>query len=319
MRSWMGTGLAIAAMSWISGAAAETVVLSNGDVLQVVSAERTDGGWTLEHAVLGTLMLEAGGVTRVGPEPAPTPTPTATATATDLASEPGREADGGVFGTRWLRGFERSFSLGLSGARGDSQNLDATAGVDLDFEDDHARWTFDGRFYYAESEGEDTKNQGYVDLTRDWLLPGERYFTFGQIRWDVDDFEDWDHRGNVGGGVGWNLVTQETFALRARTGLALTRTFGGVDEETDYELLLRLETIWQPTPHQTLAAYNTLYPSLKDTGELRNLTGITWKIGLAGREGLALRLGLENEYESDVPQGTDRNDLQYNASLVVDF
>ena len=310
MRRSIGAGLVLAVIHSM-GATAEPVVLSNGDVLDAVSVERSDEGWILEHSVLGTLLLEADRVARVGPIP--------TSVAAGSAAPSPSEVDAGVFGTGWLAGFDRSLSLGLSGARGNSENLDGAVGLDLDFEDERSRWNFDGRFYYAESRGANTKNQGYLDLTRDWLVPNQRHFYFAVLRWDADEFQDWDHRGSLGGGIGWNLVTHQNFALRARTGAALTRTFGGVDEETDYEILLRLEADWHPAEQQTITAYSTLYPSLKDTGEFRNLTGIEWKIDLPESDGLSLRLGLENEYESDVPADTDRNDLQYNASLVVDF
>ena len=307
-----GAAILVASTLLAAAAGAETVVLANGDLLDAVSVEHTEDGYIVEHAVLGTLVLPADTVLQVG----------ATTVPTDVAAEPPAEAvpvDRGIFGTGWLVDFEREFSLGLSGARGNSSNLDATAGVLFKFEDDHKRWNFDLRYFYAESDGDATKDQGYMDLTRDWLLPGKRHFYFGQLRWDVDDFEAWSHRGTVAGGVGWDIITEETFALRGRTGLAVTRTFGGPDPETTPELLLRLETDWQPTPNQSITAYNALYPSLKDAGEFRNVTGIAWKIDFADTQGLALQLGVENEYESDVPRDTDRNDLQYNASLVVDF
>ena len=306
----------LAALLVATAAAAETVMLANGDLLDAVSVERTDDGYVVEHAVLGTLVLPADRVLHVGAASDIVEVPP------DVAAEPPAEPveiDRGLFGTGWLVDWDREFSLGLSGARGNSDNLDATAGILFKYEDDHKRWNFDLRYFYAESEGDSTKDQGYLDLTRDWLLPGERHFYFGQLRWDVDDFEAWDHRGTLGGGIGWNLIETETFALRSRAGLALTRTFGGPDEETTPEALLRLETDWQPTPNQTFTAYNALYPSLKDGGEFRNVTGVSWKIDFADSQGLALQLGLENEYESQVPLGTDRNDLQYNASLVVDF
>ena len=297
-------------------AAAETVMLANGDLLDAVSVEHTDDGYIVEHAVLGTLVLPADTVLQVGAAAAPAAVPI------DVAAEPPAEmipVDPGIFGTGWLVDFDREFTLGLSGARGNSSNLDATAGVLFKYEDDHKRWNFDLRYFYAESESDVTRDQAYVDLTRDWLLAGERHFYFGQLRWDVDDFEAWSHRGTVAGGMGWDIITEDTFALRGRTGLALTRTFGGPDPETTPELLLRLETDWQPTPNQSITAYNALYPSLKDAGEFRNVTGIAWKIDFADSQGLALQLGVENEYESQVPDDSDRNDLQYNASLVVDF
>lgn len=304
--------LAVAVLLSATATTAEPIALANGDVLDAVRVEQTEDGWIIEHAVLGTLELPTDAVATVE-------TNTPAAALTDVAAEPRSDADTGVFGSGWLVDFDRSFSLGLTGASGNSENKQFSAGLDLDFEDDRKRWNFDGRYDYAESDGSGTTNQGYLDLTRDWLLPNQSHFYFGQLRWDVDRFEDWDHRGNIGAGIGWELVSREDFSLRARTGLAVTRTFGGSEDDTDLELLLRLETEWQPSEFQTITAYNTIYPSVTDTGEFRNLTGVTWKIALAEAEGLALQLGLENEYESDVVLGSKHNDLKYNASLGVDF
>jgi putative salt-induced outer membrane protein len=312
MRGILKALVATAYWTGALAAAAEPVVLANGDVLDAVSVEQTEDGWVIEHAVLGTLALPVDAVAQVETDAAAPALP-------DVAAEPAGDPDPGVFGSGWLVDFDRSFSLGLAGASGNSENKDFTVGLDLDFEDERKRWNFDGRYYYSESDGSGTKNQGYIDFTRDWLLPNESHFYFGQLRWDVDRFEDWDHRGSVGGGVGWELVSREDFSFRARTGAAVTRTFGGTDDDTDLELLLRLETEWQPSEFQTITAYNTIYPSVTDTGEFRNLTGVTWKIALAAAKGLALQLGLENEYESDVVLGSKHNDLNYNASLGVDF
>ncbi len=104
-------------------ATAGPVVLSNGDVLDALRVERSEEGWIIEHAVLGTLVLEADRVARVGPEPAPV-----APVAAEPAARSAADRDAGIFGTGWLEGFQRSFSVGVSGARGNSENVDLPRG-----------------------------------------------------------------------------------------------------------------------------------------------------------------------------------------------
>jgi hypothetical protein len=68
-----------------------------------------------------------------------------------------------------------------------------------------------------------------------------------------------------------------------------------------------------------VTAYTTFYPSLSDGGEFRNLTGVDWSLRIADALGLSLNLGVQNEYESDVAPGIEKNDLLYRAALMYDF
>jgi len=68
--------------------------------------------------------------------------------------------------------------------------------------------------------------------------------------------------------------------------------------------------------HQRIKFANTLYPSLKDTAEYRNLTSFDWLLDLNSYAGVALKVGLLNEYDSATEQGIDKNDFKYTVSLA---
>ena len=50
-----------------------------------------------------------------------------------------------------------------------------------------------------------------------------------------------------------------------------------------------------------------------------SVNGADWKIRLDDAEGLSFKLGLEHEYETDVEDGDERNDLYYYGAVVLDF
>ena len=49
------------------------------------------------------------------------------------------------------------------------------------------------------------------------------------------------------------------------------------------------------------------------------MTAAEWVIDMSGIEGLALKLGIENEYDSQPRGDARRNDLNYYLALVYGF
>jgi putative salt-induced outer membrane protein YdiY len=288
-------------------AAADLVRLTNGDVLTGTIVEQTDAGVVLDHAQLGRVTLK--------PEQVQ-------AAVTGKAKLPPAPAAprAGVFGTGFLAGWTKQVQLGLSGASGNTENADFLGGLKGAFENDTRRWAVDSGYFYSSEEGDTTKDEAFVAATRDFLFPTKRYFVFLSGRYDYDQFEDWDHRLNLASGLGYSFIDTETFDLRGRGGFGVTKTFGSPgNDKWDPEAVIGVETEWVPTERQKLKAYDTFFPSLADTGEFRNLTGIDWTLAISDGLGLSLNLGLQNEYESDVEPGTEKNDLLYHASLLYDF
>ncbi len=288
--TWIAVLLALS----LTEARAETIELMNGDKLSGDVVERTGDRIVLEHEVLGRLTI-----------------PTA-------QLEPPEPEDPGLFGTSFLRGWERSAEIGFNGASGNSDTTDLRAALNLGFEDETRRWRFEARYLFSASDNETSQNNFYTLLNRDFLRPNSRWFWFAGSRYDWDDFRDWKHRLSLSAGPGYEFVSSERFDLLARVGPSFTIQ-GEEFDETKGELLLGLEAQWRISDTQTLNLRNNLFPELSDPGEFRNVTNANWTIRLSERHPLAIKLGIENDYESSVDPDRDNNDFKYFGSLLYSF
>jgi hypothetical protein len=274
-------------------ASADTIDLVNGDKLSGDVIEQTPEHVVLDHPVLGRVEIPA---EQIKPPKAPSK---------------------GLFGTSFLAGWTRSFQLGVSGAQGNTRTNDVLAALDLDYEDEDKRWTFDAAYRFGRADGETNEHDAFALLRRDWLLRDSRWFFFADGRFDYDQFKSWTYRVNSSGGIGYEFLKGERFDLKGRVGPSLTKQFA----ENDFyvEALVGIEALWKISKDHSLFFSNTIYPALNDLGEFRNLSALAWKWKLMEEPGLSLIAGVDNEYESSVESGLKHYDVKYSTSLGIDF
>lgn len=272
---------------------AASLTLSNGDTLSGEIVEETDAHVVIEHPVLGRIQVER----------------------SQLQQEKKRA---GLLGTSFLEGWKRHFEVGMSGSSGNTTEQDFRVALVGSYEDEERRWNFNSAYKVQRTNHESTSNALMAELGHDWLFDGSPWFTFAALRFDWDQFKDWDNRVIGSGGVGYEFVKREDFNLRGRTGASLARR-SGVEDDLRPEILLGLESTWKLNSWQVIRWATTLYPSVDDFGEFRSVSTAEWVIALTKADGLSFKLGVENEYESDVEAGTENNDLSYYGALVFDF
>jgi len=336
--------VAIATVAPATLSTAEPVILrlTNGDTLRGELVDRTDDTVTISHPFLGEMNIPAEQVTNAAELPADvdpaspeaadlivTPDNTVAPAAAPVAppaEEPAPEEEiedvrPGLLGTNLLEGWDRSFTLGLYGSEGNSQQLDITAQLDLFYEDDHDRWTFDAAWFYGTEDSEVTDNEILVNLRKDWLLPDSRWFVFAKGNYEYDDFEDYQHRIAVSVGPGYDFIKEDNLTLRGLAGVGGYREFGSDDENVHPEGLLGLEAMWKPFPGQTLKGSHFYYPELERFEELRSrhVTKVDYTIEIDRAYGLSFKIGAINEYESQTDDDSFHNDLDYFAAIVYDF
>ena len=302
---------AVAAALLFAGApaAADSIALAGGDVLTGTLVEQSDERYVFDHETLGRLEIPSEKVAAFTAGDGPPP----------VASAAPPKIRPGLFGTRFLRGWERHIELGLNGSEGNTDEFDGVARLLGRAEDERRRWKVDLAYFFSTRDNETSEHKGNFELLRDWLRPGSRWFYFGNARWDYDQFEDWDHRVDLGGGVGYDLVERPELDLRTRLGLGLQRTFGGEDDEITPELRIGLEGEWRISERVKLTASNDLYPSLREPGELRNVLDAALFLAVSESDGLGFKLGVRDEYESDVDGDAKENDIRYYGALTIDF
>ncbi|WP_043887699.1 DUF481 domain-containing protein [Methylophaga thiooxydans] len=299
-------------------AAPSTIELTNGDELTADLIKHTDSHISIVHPVLGKMQLSKSKISRISINDEANEV-VATAETTPAHTEKESEKshdDNGLFGTGLLTGWERRFDLGIAGSAGKSQNHQVNLGFTADYESEYTRIAHRTAYFRAKSEDELSDHSFYSSVNRDWLRPSTPWFQFAGGRFDMDEFKDWDYRVNGNAGVGYEFSNTESFLLLGRTGLGFNQTLGGEREEFTPEGLVGIESQWDMNDQQRIKFANTLYPSLKDTTEYRNLTSFDWLLDVNSYAGVALKVGLLNEYDSATEQGIDKNDFKYTVSLA---
>lgn len=304
-----------------------TLILSNGDQLKGYIESRTENSVVISHELLGELTIENTkineirtdfeGLVQRSPmiEPAPLVEDSAeTIAATDTDAEAVSE-DNGFMGTGWLIGWDRRLDAGLAGAAGKSKNNKLNVAFIAELNNERTRINWRNAYYRSTSEGDLSDHSFFSSINRDWLRPHSQWFSFAGGRLDLDEFRDWDYRVAGNAGVGYEFVNSEKWLLLGRSGLGFSQTFGGDREDFTPEGLIGVETRWKINETQRIAFANSLYPSLEDMGEYRNLTSVDWILDLNTLAGIALRLGLTNEYDSETESGINKNDFKYTVSL----
>lgn len=320
-RPALSTGLLLAA-ALTPAAQAETLKLTNGDVINATILSQDADAYTIEHPALGEIMIAKDRVAVVyeNQEAFDEAEAAAAAAAEAQAAAAEREADQGIFwGSGFLAGWNRRVELGISGAQGNSTNSNVRAAFHGNYEDTEDRWKFDTIYRRSDSEGTKTEDRFSAELTKDWLVPEEPYFYFLNGKYEADRFEAWDQRLSGFGGAGYQFYEDDTWDVLGRVGAGGNQTYGAADDEFTPEALLGIEVGYQVNENQSIAFANTLFPSLSEGGEFRNITTLDWIISINRDKGLSLKLGVANEHDSISPAGTKKNDFTYYASLLWEF
>ncbi len=297
-------------------AAPSRIELVNGDQLTAELKKETETHFTLVHPVLGEIKLNKNQVLTVEQIVSETEAEKLAAAPDSHQKSSKKVVDNGLFGTGLLTDWKRRVDLGIAGSAGKSRNHQVNLGFSADYTSDYTRISHKTAYFRAKSEDELSDHSFYSSINRDWLRPETPWFHFAGGRIDWDEFKDWDFRLNANGGVGYEFVKTDDWLLLGRTGLGFNQTFGGEREEFTPEGLIGLETQWDMNEYQHIEFANTFYPSLRDNSEYRNLTSFDWVLDLNSFVGVALKLGLLNEYDSATEEDISKNDFRYTASLV---
>ncbi|MEO0474720.1 MAG: DUF481 domain-containing protein [Planctomycetota bacterium] len=316
---------------------ADTVELVNGDVLTGKVIEQTDQGITLDHAILGELTLTAVRIKKVtldhekasetpkadkAPEPKAEPKPPAAPKPDVKAMEAAAKeaaAEDRTFWQHFREDWTSKLTLGLNGTAGQTDRQDYRIKFKTGYEDGRERWTFDTSWYKARANGKQSQNQFQANLTKDWLQKDAPWFFFVKGQYKFDDNRSWENRTSAFGGGGYTLTKTDDVEVNTRLGFGGTYEYGSVNEFTP-EALFGGSVIKLHLSERSAVSGETLYfPSLEDSSNFRIESSLVWTYKLDMADGLSLKLGVENEYDSNTPNETGNNDVKYYGALVFSF
>jgi len=240
----------------------------------------------------------------------------------------GEKVDVGFFGTGWFKSWDSSIELGLRGSSGQSVNANFRAAINTRYEDADHRWDFKSFYLFSSDDNISSENRVNALLVKDWFFSDTKWFAFASTMYDWDEFKDWKHRLQLSVGPGYQFIKTDEWEFSGRVGgtgiFEFDRTVEDSSSPTGYseintvgfEAMIGADLTWHISAQQHFTFSNYFYPSLSDAGEFRNLTIVGWIHAIDWFEGLALKFGIRNEYDTSesIP-----NDFNYNFSVLWGF
>jgi putative salt-induced outer membrane protein YdiY len=145
-----------------------------------------------------------------------------------------------------------------------------------------------------------------------------RYFVFGAVDLETDQFQALDLRFSPAGGGGYHVIKTERTALDAMLGGSLDREFfsTGLDR-TFGEVLVGEEFTHKFGTVTALHEKLSFYPNLSDTGQYRMNFDATYVMAL--RKWLSWQVSLSDRYLSDPLPGFKTNDVLFTTGVRLSF
>jgi putative salt-induced outer membrane protein len=217
------------------------------------------------------------------------------------------------------------FTAGASVATGNTDAKSASLGADVIKLTTTDKWALTGMGQYARSDGATTANRiggtGLYsrDITPDW-------FGFGELDLLHDIPSDLSLRTTIGSGIGYHVIKKPDQTFDLSGGLAYTmdryRHAQRIEDETrdrynHAELLLAEESNNKLTDNTTFKQKLTVYPNLRNTGDVRTVFDAGLSVAMTRQ--LALTATLSHRYDSRPGEGLGRNDTLFVTGVSLRF
>ncbi|MFA9479076.1 YdiY family protein [Phycisphaerales bacterium AB-hyl4] len=299
---------------------ADELELTSGEVLKGRLIDITSNHVIFEHEVLGQFVVPTGRVRKLTTdEDGVLPLVRLGGDDPDAAAADGEPVEIDLDGEGFFANWEGSISLGFSGTDGDTRTNSVNSQFRARRETDEHRWLINAGYFYGRDGSASTQNEFRSELTKDWLLPESPMFLFAQGNYDFDHFRGWRHRFGAYAGLGYEVIKEDDLELVARIGAGSTYEVRGGRKFTPEALLGASLLRWNITENQRLTGSLTIFPNLEDLGEYRITSGLEWQVLVSEVDGLSVKLGIENQYESDPLPGSRHNNLKYYGAVVFEF
>lgn len=204
--------------------------------------------------------------------------------------------------------------LGLVIARGNS-DTDTVSGK-LAVKKIHDRWEHNLGLAFLRSN-----NQGVTNAER-YALTGQSNFAvddnsyyFGSFRYEDDRFSGFDYQSSVTAGYGQKFIDTEVSHLSGELGIGYRTTQAvGASAESDAIVRAAMKYSRELTDTTTLTN-DTLVESGENNTFAQNVIGLGMRINSS----LAMKLGVELRYNSEVLPGLDKTDTITTVNLNYKF
>lgn len=303
---------------------ADEIELENGDKIDVTIIEENEDTLVVEHPQLGRMTVPKSALKK--PEP---PNP-------------------GLFGTRFMEGWSRNIGFGFGGASGNSDDASVNASLGFSREADSFRGAFTSGYFYSTQNGIKNTNSFFAAYQHDFLFSESKWFLFGRARYQFDEFQPWENRISGNAGVGYDFYQTKKFDLRGEIGVGVAWISNNLlndglvngtavapptfQSTWTPEGVVGMSGAWRPFEGHAFTFGVTYFPDLMDWPEFRLLADAGYQIDISPIDGLALKVGMQDEYNSQTdttavvpgtntvpPRLQQKNNLKYYGNIVYEF
>jgi putative salt-induced outer membrane protein len=156
-----------------------------------------------------------------------------------------------------------------------------------------------------------------------WELRGEsdyklteRSYIFGALRYEDDEFTDYEYQATASAGYGYKFIDTERTKLDGKIGVGYRQSELRLTGEKEDDAILRGAVDFSHQLTETTRVFDKfLVEAGSDNTFLQNVLGIEVKM----TDALALGLSYEVRHNTDVLPGTEKTDQVLTANLVFGF
>lgn len=215
--------------------------------------------------------------------------------------------------------WDGSFSFGLNGKSGNSENVDTNLIIDATREDGTNTTDLSFSYFRSSNAIATTTDRIFAEARQDRKLsnPNLSWYYEGSLEWDR--FKGFDYRLTTHTGLGILFFEDDDQFFKGRVGAGASREFGGINDDWIPEL--QFGTDWEKhlTQRTKVFATSDLFPNVRDFGDYRLNSRFGFETLVDPEIGMSLRAFVFNRYDSTPDPGFKANDIDYGLSLVFDF
>ena len=212
--------------------------------------------------------------------------------------------------------------IGTNGATGNSELFAVRVGFNAQRKTVDNLFRTDFLYSYANLNNRLSQNQALFNARDEILFPGTAWSLFAATNVEYDELRAYRFRVGVYGGVGYQVIDDETTNWRLRAGAGAVREIAGYDggpaSRWVPEMLFGTDYSYKFDDRQSVELTLDYYPRIDDFRQFRVRARAAYQIIIDKENCIVLRLGVLDRYDSD-PGPAKRNDLTYFATLGFKF
>lgn len=232
-------------------------------------------------------------------------------------------ADGGLFpepAAPPAKLWKGSFEAGANGATGNTEVFNTRVFWTADRKTPDNLFHTDMLYMLGSQNGMTNQNTMIANVRNEKLFPGSPWSVYALTFVDYDELRDYKFMIGLYGGLGYLVTETDDLFFKLRGGAGTIYKTGG-----------RLGDVWEPslnfgydfksriTERSALVSVLDYYPSFDDFSDFLLRLKVAYEVTIDPENGLFLRAGIFERYDSSPGPGKDKSDLNYFLTLGFNF